>query len=236
MHSSSPCAQVLVGLTGLVLGVACQGGSAASSPKPDVAVARDGSKDGGPSDAALDADDGSALDAAAGPAPGLLRMVGAVDDSDILLGAVVDGRRARLFFCGGESSYTTATRWVVVDLDADGGFDFDEMDLRATGRLRSESLRGQWSAGDETHDFTAQPIRADTIAGLYEGTAECGRIGLIVTQGAAGDEASAQGACVGPGHLPKQVHPILPVALERGEIRVAIGGDESRVRPAAAAM
>lgn len=226
MHSSSPWSPILVGLTGLFLGMACQGSSAATRPKPDagVTVARDGSEDGGPADAALDASTEP------------LRLVGAVEDSDIRLGAVVEGRRARLFFCGGDSSYETATRWIVVDLDADGRFDYDDLGLRATGRLRSESLDGQWSAGDEQHAFEASPIRADTLAGLYEGTAECGRIGLIVTQSAADDEPSAQGACVGPGHLPKQVHPILPVALEDGEIRVEIAGNESRVHPATPAM
>ena len=58
----------------------------------------------------------------------------------------------------------------------------------------------------------------------------CGRVGLIVTQPSPDETATAQGACVGPGHLPEQVNPILPIARrDDGSIR---GRARRRRRPA----
>jgi hypothetical protein len=236
MNSFNRWSIVLFGLAGLGLCVACETDSAATLPdlRPDSAVERGGSGDEPPPDAALGADGSLAGDDDAAAPSELLRMVGAVEDSDIRLGVVADDRRARLFFCGGPTSYATATQWIIVDLDADGNF--DDVDLGVSGRLRPDSLRGQRSVDGEEHAFDARPVRSGTLAGLYEGTAECGRVGLIVTQNAPDDEASAQGACVKPGRPAEQVHPILPVAQENGEIRVEVAGAESRVREAAAAM
>ena len=45
--------------------------------------------------------------------PALRYWVGTVEDSDIRLGVAQEPERARVFFCGGPSSYATATRWVV---------------------------------------------------------------------------------------------------------------------------
>jgi hypothetical protein len=62
---------------------------------------------------------------------------------------------------------------------------------------------------------------------LYEGQADCGRLGLIVQQPKKSSPVHAQGACVGSGHEPEQVNPILPVAISMGEIAVEAPGDPS---------
>ncbi|HKU41887.1 MAG TPA: hypothetical protein VJR89_27205 [Polyangiales bacterium] len=168
-------------------------------------------------------------------APVLQYWVGAVEDSDIRLGVAEQGERARLFFCGGPKSYETSTRWVVVDLAADGGgFELDDGDWQIAGTLGDDALRGKVRIGSgDARSFAARPTSDDTLAGLYEGMADCGRVGLIVTQAERSDEPTGQGACVGTGHPPEQVNPILPIALQNDAIGVEIGGREASVRPAA---
>lgn len=63
---------------------------------------------------------------------------------------------------------------------------------------------------------------------LYEGLADCGRIGLIVTQATAYDVPTAQGACTGADAEPAQrVNPIEPIHSEQGKIRVQTPGRDA---------
>ncbi len=167
-------------------------------------------------------------------------FVGDVAGSDVKLGAVVAGGGARLFFCGGPTSYAERTRWLQVEIDDRSRFELDADDWHVRGRLAGTSLSGEVEHGAAAPaDFVAELARASTLAGLYEGTADCGRVGLIVTQRDEDAPATGQGACVGPGHAPEQVNPILPISLEDdGSIRVEVeaddGAQEARVTPAAA--
>src|SRR5262245_41600199 len=45
------------------------------------------------------------------------RYVGTVEDSDVRVGVVADSEKARVFFCGGDESFATATRWFNLELD-----------------------------------------------------------------------------------------------------------------------
>jgi hypothetical protein len=165
--------------------------------------------------------------------PALRYWVGTVDDSDIRLGVAQEPDQVRVFFCGGPTSYASATRWVMPPLAADGGFEFDGDGWHVSGNLSDDAIAGKLRLPSEPdREFSASPVREGTIAGLYEGQAGCGRLGLIVTQAREDDEPSGQGACVGTGHPPEQVNPILPIALKGGEIRVEVGGQESSVRAA----
>jgi hypothetical protein len=164
------------------------------------------------------------------------RLVGTVDDSDIRVAAVVeDNANARVFFCGGPSSYETATKWIVVPVAAEGGFDFDADGWKVRGTLTRSALSGTVERADQSRRFSALKVAAGTIAGLYEGTADCGRVGLIVAQPDEDADPIGQGACVGDGHTPEQVNPILPVSLKEGAIQVTIGEMEASVREAAPA-
>lgn len=197
----------------------------------------DGGKDAGDSRAEQDAaarDGATPGDDDAGTTAQLSRWVGKVEGGDVLLGVVADGAgRARVFFCGGPSSYATSTRWVLSAVDRDGAFSYDEMGWRVTGEIEAGRIRGRLELGDdEGHAFSAEPVRTGTLAGLYEGQSECGRVGLIVLQDSASSTPRGQGACVGPGHVPEQVSPILPITLEAGAIAVEIGDAKAQVRPA----
>jgi hypothetical protein len=170
-------------------------------------------------------------DAGEDAGPALRYWVGEVEDSDIRLGVAEADDQARVFFCGGPSSYATSTRWLLRPLAADGGFEHDEGGWQVSGTLSDDAITGTLRIGSEdSREFSARPVRKGTIAGLYEGQADCGRIGLIVNQADEDELPSAQGACVGTGHPPEQVNPILPIARKAGEIRVEVDGQESGVR------
>jgi hypothetical protein len=165
-------------------------------------------------------------------------FVGELEGSDVKLGAVVASGRARLFFCGGPTSYAERTRWLEVELDERARFEIDQDDWHVRGQLVGTSLSGELEhAAAAPADFAAELARKSTLAGLYEGTADCGRVGLIVSQRDEDALASGQGACVGPGHAPEQVNPILPISLEDdGSIRVEVEADDgSRVTRVTAA-
>jgi hypothetical protein len=164
------------------------------------------------------------------------RLVGTVDDSDSRVAAVIDnGEVARLFFCGGATSYATATKWIVVMIAADGGLDFEDGGWKVHGTLTKSALSGTVEQNSQSRRFSALRVEPDTIAGLYEGTADCGRVGLIVAQPDKDADPVGQGACVGDGHDPEQVNPILPVALQDSAIQVKIGEMETGVHAAAPA-
>lgn len=161
-------------------------------------------------------------------------LVGALAASDVQLAAVVANGRARLFFCGGPRSYQTATHWLQAELDADGRFEVANDAVHLQGQLDAGGLQGELTReGEAPAEFSAQPVRSSTLAGLYEAQSDCGRIGLIVTQRSATAAPTAQGACVGPGHAPEQVNPILPLATnDDGTIAVEVvrDGDVERAR------
>jgi hypothetical protein len=151
-------------------------------------------------------------------------LVGAVEGTDIALGAVIAGPHARVFFCGGERTYAQATYWLQLELDAQGKFTHVEDSFAVEGQLQGTTLAGQLMRGDQpTAVFSAEIVRDGTLAGLYDGSADCGKLGLIVRQGAAIDVVRGQGACVAPGHTPQQVNPILPIELsDDGAISVEL--------------
>jgi hypothetical protein len=80
---------------------------------------------------------------------------------------------------------------------------------------------------DVTRRVRADQVVPGTLAGLCEGKADCGRLGLIVTQATANDMPTAQGACVGStSDPPPRVQPISPITYEAGMIGVQTPGDE----------
>jgi hypothetical protein len=196
-------------------------------------------------DAAVDASRETEPVTDAGTAPGSkapIVLVGEVADTDIRVGAVLAAGRMRLFFCGGASSYATATQWVQAEVADDASVAFENDVLALHGALDGDALDGELTrSGDAALRFSAERVRAGTLAGLYEAEAGCGRVGLIVAQRSESDPPVAQGACVGAGHAPEQVNPILPLALDQnGTLAVEVvredGVESARVHAAAPPM
>jgi len=175
---------------------------------------------------AADAGQPSRDGAANADSPEPSRWVGQVEDTDVRVGIVADSAHALLFFCGGASSFATATRWFSLDI-GEGTAKFEDETWHVDARLEPNRVSGEVTRDDGVvRPFSAQRVAPDTLAGLYEGQASCGRLGLIVIQPNQTAPIEAQGACVGPGHAPEQVNPILPVAQDNGEIPVLEPGAE----------
>jgi hypothetical protein len=166
--------------------------------------------------------------------------VGVVAGSDARLGMVATDHNARIFFCGGPATYASMTHWIQsTPIDAHGGIaqPADAAGWVVEGQVAAAGASGMITvAGGATFSFHADPVATGTIAGLYEGGGPCGKVGLIVTQGSAGETADGQGACIPSSGMadPEQVIPIRP--LERGtDGRIPVNASETRVFVQAAA-
>jgi hypothetical protein len=198
------------------------GGSDASGD----AVHRDA---GTQTDAArTDADGGAAWGT---DAPSL--YVGEVADSDVLVAVLADATRARLFFCGGETDVASDTHWFNLTRDASSDLVAQDGDFGLNAQLEPAAVSGEYRVADQRYAFSSHKLQDGDLAGLYEGTGECGRLGLIV---APGKDLRAQGACVGGEHTPEQVNPILPISLQDGRIRVQAPGQADSVLLAPAGL
>jgi hypothetical protein len=148
---------------------------------------------------------------------------------------------ARIFFCGGDTTYKTMTHWIPsAPINANGGVSQPAdsagwsfvADVETAGAIGMVTVNGK-----SMFTFHAAPVATGTIAGVYESTGPCGRVGLIVAQASAGQAPVGQGACVPPsGNAdPEQVIPIRPIARAAdGTIPVVVGGAKVLVHPAAA--
>jgi hypothetical protein len=165
---------------------------------------------------------------AVGAAAEALRFVGEVADSDARVAVVTGAGKLRLFFCGGADSVAEATHWFNLDIADAGVVAIDAAPWKVNANVDSDGVSGELTRDDGVlRKFSAAPVVEGTLTGLYEGTADCGRLGLIVAQPSKGGPINAQGACVGEGHVPEQVNPILPVAQDNGQIPVMTPGDEA---------
>jgi hypothetical protein len=156
--------------------------------------------------------------------------VGEVDDSDVRIAVVSDGTNARLFFCGGPKSVASTSHWFNVQLEGGHAIDRDKV-FEVTARLDGDAVSGNFSTGtDGAKKFVAKKIAENTVSGLYEGLSDCGRVALIATQQEPDAQVHTQGACIGPGHVPEQVNPIMPLEFTGDQVSVqAPGGDDTVV-------
>jgi len=204
--------------------------------------ANDGSttgRSGGARDAAPEVARGS-IDVVSPDAPGALRFfTGTLDGTDARIGVVAAEHHARLYFCGGDSTYTTLSRWVPAAVAASGQLLPDtaaETSWVVEGTLASSAVDGSLRPDDASaYQFRAERVDERTIAGLYEGTSPCGKVGLIVSQSSPEESPVAQGACItSTGDGTADVHQVNPVApLTRaadGTIAVQVAGTSETLR------
>lgn len=170
--------------------------------------------------------------------------VGDVSGTDVRVAVVATPNRARIYFCGGASSYATATQWLVADIDAAQHLTANAPDGE-TWRLDAHIDRGIVGGtvqlgGAAPRAFQASAVARGTIAGLYETTASCGgdsvgKVGLIVAQSSFLSEPIGQGACIDQQSATVlQVNPIMPIAADtEGAIAVTTAGSAPALaRPA----
>jgi hypothetical protein len=170
-------------------------------------------------------------------------FTGTLEGTDARVAAVATDKHARLYFCGGDTSYETLSRWVPADIGKSGDLTADEtaaMGWSLRAALREGILSGSVETGDGgSYPFEAKIVDGRTIAGLYEGLSPCGKVGVIVSQDSSKDDPVAQGACIGSGTTIDihQVNPVAPLARDsKGAIRVTIEGSPNEVKVTAAAV
>ncbi|HMI87687.1 MAG TPA: hypothetical protein VK550_26555 [Polyangiaceae bacterium] len=151
---------------------------------------------------------------------------GELTGTDVRLGIIATEHHARLFFCGGATTYETMTRWVTSDIDTAHKLSLPSSPTERwvlQGTVADAEVSGTIDMGDaNSRPFHATAISERTISGLYEGTASCGRLGLIVVQATPDAKPTGQGACVGP--VLEQVNPLEPIVRNPdGAIVVTIG-------------
>jgi len=185
----------------------------------------DSEADHADADAGVRADAQSAAD---GGSDSFNVYVGEVEDSDVRVAILSDDSHARLFFCGSASSVGDKTHWFNLARDSDT-IESEEAQFRVEAQFTAAAVSGEYKVGDETRSFSASKALRGTLSGLYEGKGDCGRLGLILIQRTPDADIEAQGACVGPGHAPEQVNPILPISLQNGSVRVEAKGQEDGI-------
>ena len=173
------------------------------------------------------------------PAPKV--WIGEVQDTDVKVALADRKESVALFFCGGDASYTTSTRWFAEGALLNAPFSFTSSGWSVDGDVAGTVAQGSVQIDASTgRAWTAESANSETIAGLYEGSAPCGKLGLIVTQRRPEDAPTGQGACVqveGDAVLVEQVNPVRlePQGVAR-EISVTVASlpdEEFTVRPVA---
>ena len=161
-------------------------------------------------------------------------FVGMVPGTDARVALVTSAHHARFYFCGGDSFYTTTTRWLVAPVDAVGAVAFGptaSVPWQVTASFDRDEVAGVLDRGDGLALlFSAARTTAGTLAGLYVVMAPCGQVGVIVTQAARNVAAVAQGACINadPSVPIIQVSPLMPiVAGANGTIAVTPAGTDT---------
>ncbi len=156
-----------------------------------------------------------------GPTPNTQQtFVGDVTGTETRVALVRDGDDVALFFCGGATTFATATRWVRAQAQG------DTFDVTADGWAVHVSIQGGLVTGTlDTGDGVAaawQGSRVDEagLAGLYEAEQSDGNVGVVVALDEAG-AALVQGALVTPT-VAAQVVPIAPVERVADRMRVTV--------------
>jgi hypothetical protein len=188
---------------------------------------------------------GCGSSAASRPVAATRVYTGKVDGTDAQVAIVATSRHARIYFCGGDTTFPVLTRWFAVDVDPSGASHAPLSDAGAwslDAQLGAADANGAIVVADGTRfTFRATPAGDGTIAGLYEAPAPCGKVGLIVSQSSAQSAPTGQGACIDASSAPsvEQVNPIMPlIRVADGSIRVQVLGATGivAVRPAAAPL
>lgn len=209
-----------IALIGLASATACAEDKSAS--EPDAAPGSPDVNDAAPPDAPYTSDPEASV------------FTGTLTGTDARVAIIATKHRARLYFCGGDSTYTMLSRWVTADLAANGDVtpDASAKGWSIDANVGQTMANGTLTTGDAaSHAFLATAVDKKTIAGLYEAVSPCGKVGVIISQETETDTPVAQGACIGNADIDiHQVNPVLP--LQRGAdgaISVVVAGETEKI-------
>lgn len=153
---------------------------------------------------------------------------GAIDDSDMVVGAVLRDEQIRIYVCGGPESFASS-RWFSGAVK-DGSFELESRGWSLAGELIDGRLAGSLRLpGDIERSWVADAVGAGSVAGLYEArTGDC-TSGLVAQEQPDG-QIDAQGTwCDGRGNFDQIIILSPMVATSKGiEVEVAhASGDDT---------
>lgn len=158
--------------------------------------------------------------------------VGTVDGTDVSVGLVTDGAYTALFFCGGPTSFGTATKWFRF-ADSGDSFTAHAGSWTATGTTNGDGASGTLDKGNgQTLTWSASRAPDGSLVGLYESIDSSGTSGVVVRDDT--NAAGTQGALITTQGAIEQIIPILPLEQTENGLRVQVDGRMTFVKRAAA--
>jgi len=158
--------------------------------------------------------------------------VGTLDGTDVTIGLVTDGSFTALFFCGGPTSYATATKWFRFAGSTDS-FTAQAGTWTATGTTSANGASGTLDRGNgQMLTWSVSRVPDGSIRGVYESIDAKGTAGVVVRSET--DAAGTQGAFIDSEHAVERIIPILPLEQTDHGLRVQIDGQEAFVPRASA--
>ena len=151
--------------------------------------------------------------------------VGAVEGTDIVLGALIDGDSLNVYQCGGDQTFATHTGWfrgVIGNGDDLDAFELVLGDMQLRGSRDEDGLEGELVEADGSeHHFRVDAVADDDEAGVYVADVGDVHVGVVVRPDANG-ELVAQGASC-EGTLPcTQVIILAPLTITDEKIDVQV--------------
>jgi hypothetical protein len=155
---------------------------------------------------------------AGGPAdPTYTSYVGDAAVTGVKVGAVTEGGKLAIFFCGDAVHASSHTRWFKLDLATDSSFTASEDGWKVQGTRSANAVSGTLTVeGGETTTWTATSTSATTAEGLYEARDSSGRAGVIVDKGDVSQGVFIRGA----REAFMQITPVAPLAGVAQDIHV----------------
>ena len=153
--------------------------------------------------------------------------VGNVANTDIALGALVDGDTIAIYQCGGDQTFETHTGWFNGTIDADQTFSMTLHDMELTGTRDEDGISGELIDTDGTrHAFRVDAVEDDSEEGIYVVADGDVSIGVVVQ--ADGNDLTAQGSGCDDRRSCAQVIILSPLTIEDEAIDVQIDFDGVR--------
>ena len=158
--------------------------------------------------------------------------VGGVDGTDVAVGLVTDGSYTALFFCGGPTSFGTATKWFRFSEES-GAFTAQAGSWTASGTTNADGASGTLDRGNgQLLTWSASRVPDGSIMGLYESIDATGTAGVVVRSET--DASGTQGAFIDAQRAIEQIIPIRPLEQSDHGLHVIINGHDAFVPRATA--
>lgn len=142
---------------------------------------------------------------------------GTIAGTDIFVATVYEEGNAIAYFCGGDTTFETHTRWFAGPPTEAGAFEHSVEGWRVTGDADGDGVTGTLMLPDGTeHEYTTRDASESSLAGLYSAEVDGCRAGVIVVEGDGEPQAQGTYFCEGDDALFVQVIILAPVALSPG--------------------